>query len=321
MLRYRIIMAALFAGFLSAPAYAAGPISPVDVGNWHGGSYTNDTTGKFSHCAASAVYQNKMIFVVAVTKDYAWNLGFVFNAWHLKIGENIPVDLTFDGHGPYRVFAKVFQPNFVIISMPPTSELVGLFRGATQMTAFARGQLFPFALTDTSVMLPYLVQCVRNNSGRAAVPASPRMAQPQHLSTPPDASNSALTVPVAPTPDANPEVDAARNKLLADTANAYGVCIQNEMKQLVPLSNEGAETLAQVIITKCADIEQHYVELAMAMYGASRAQVEDLIHDPLETRKKNIIADIVTFRAELTKALTGQPKINQETESKTGQGL
>ena len=190
-----VIGAALQAFLLSASVHAAGPINQVNIGNWHGGSYTNNSTGNFSHCAVSAGYRSNIIFSVAVGVGYSWRFGFINNAWHLTVGQSIPVDLTFDGRGPYHVYARVIQPNFVIIEMPPASELVRLFRNATQMTAFTSGQLFSFVLTDTSVMLPALVQCVRNNSGSAAatppVAAPPVVAPPVVASSPStEASNS-----------------------------------------------------------------------------------------------------------------------------------
>jgi hypothetical protein len=70
--------------FFATSGYAAGPISPVNVGNWRGGSYTNDSTGKFSHCAVSASYRSGMIFSVAVGIVYSWRFGFTNNAWRLS---------------------------------------------------------------------------------------------------------------------------------------------------------------------------------------------------------------------------------------------
>jgi hypothetical protein len=46
-----LVMASLM---LALPAHAKGPMIPLSVGNWSGGSYLNDRTEKFSHCAASA---------------------------------------------------------------------------------------------------------------------------------------------------------------------------------------------------------------------------------------------------------------------------
>ena len=124
-----------------------------------------------------------------------------------------------------------------------------------------------------------------------------------------------------PAPQPNQEAEAARNKVLADAGREYNECIQTQLKEIVPFSNEGAETLAQAITTKCADREQHFVDLGMAIYGMSRAEVQKTIADTLETRKRNIVADIVTFRAELTKALVSRPKSEEAPKSNSGQGL
>jgi len=140
----------------SLSAYAAGPLQHVDIGNWHGGSYTFDKTGQFgkagqfSHCAISASYASGILFIVSVNRNYGWQLGFVNNGWQLNEGENIPIDLTFDGRGPIHIYANVLQPNFVAVNMPTTSDIIKYFRKASLMTAFARGQVYSFVLTDTT---------------------------------------------------------------------------------------------------------------------------------------------------------------------------
>ena len=169
-------------------AHAAGPVSPVNVGNWHGGSYTNDSTGLFSHCAVSASYKSGIIFSVAVSKDGSWRFGFINNAWHLTIGQTIPVDLTFNGRGPYHVYARALQPNFVVVEMPSTSETVRLFRNAVQMNAFTSGQLFSFALTDTSVndtgAYPMRAKQRRFDRVRSLTPCRPLSRGPRLPMTP-----------------------------------------------------------------------------------------------------------------------------------------
>jgi hypothetical protein len=178
----RIITSVIFGLALTTSGFAAGPLMPVNVGNWHGGSYTDDSTREFTHCAVSAAYQSGMVFTVGVSKNYSWRLGFTNENWQLTVGQNIPVDLTFDGHGPYRVFAQVLQPTIVFMEMPTTSEIIKRFRKATQMTAFANGHVFPFVLTDTSIMLPALVRCVRDNT-QVAEPA--RVVNKTSVAAPP----------------------------------------------------------------------------------------------------------------------------------------
>ena len=149
-------------------AFAAGPIQPVKVGNWSGGSYTNDKTGAFSHCAAGAPYQSGIYFMVSVDKSFHWSLGFVSQAWQLTPGQNIPVDLTFDGHAQYHVYATAISAQLVEVPMPDNSALIRTFRAAKQMQAYAQGRLFPFFLNNTSELLPALVGCVRESIGMPA---------------------------------------------------------------------------------------------------------------------------------------------------------
>jgi hypothetical protein len=64
------IITVISAAFFSTLGYAAGPISPVKVGNWQGGSYTNDSTGLFSLCAVSTSYKSGIIILsVAISND------------------------------------------------------------------------------------------------------------------------------------------------------------------------------------------------------------------------------------------------------------
>ena len=303
----RPALAFAFFALSIAPCLAKGPIQPLRVGNWQGGSYTYDNTGKFSHCAAGVPYGRDIYVIVTVERDYSWDISLLRPEWHFQIGRQIPVSISFDNVGPFNLSARTADSNFIVITMPNSDAAIQAFRAAIAMRIVIEGQLYNFNLLSSSDLLPALSNCVAQN-----------LQPPSVATTPP-------TTPATPAtqaePKLNPEVEATRNKLLTDAANDYSNCIQSQMKQLVPLSNEGAETLAQVIITKCGDIEQRYVELSMAMYGVSRAQVEDAIHGPIEARKKNIVADIVTFRAELAKALLSQPKRDDASDEKKGQGL
>src|SRR5690348_16878391 len=80
-------------------AEARGPYGSISVGNWKGGAFTNDQTGTFSHCAASAAYQSGIIFLVMIDGTPSWSLGFAHDNWSLSGGQAFPIALTFDG-GP-----------------------------------------------------------------------------------------------------------------------------------------------------------------------------------------------------------------------------
>jgi len=108
------------------------------------------------------------------------------------------------------------------------------------------------------------------------------------------------------------EVAKERDALLNEAAAQHNACLMGQMKEIVPFSNEGAETLAQVIITKCADAEKKFISLGVAFYGASKADLKKIVKDAVEERKKHIVADIVSFRASVTKELMTQPKQGTE---------
>jgi len=48
---------------------ARGPYGSVKIGNWSGGAYTNDQTGAFTGCVASAPYQSGITVIVMVSAN------------------------------------------------------------------------------------------------------------------------------------------------------------------------------------------------------------------------------------------------------------
>jgi S1-C subfamily serine protease len=180
----RAIVATLCIVAGSSPSSARGPYGSIDLGNWHGGAYTNDKSGLFSHCAAGAIYQSGIYFVVSIGEDFKWRLGFAHENWQLTPGEAFALALTFDGQPAINVQGMPIGSRLVNVEMPANSSLIGQFRKAKVMTAFAQGQLFQFSLTQTAQLLPTLVNCVvsvRKNgiasAGEFAVaPAKPAVA-------------------------------------------------------------------------------------------------------------------------------------------------
>jgi S1-C subfamily serine protease len=169
-----------------SPSQARGPYGSITVGNWQGGAFTDDKSGAFSHCAASASYQNGIVFLVSVGQDYSWTLGFAHENWKLTPGKGFPLALTFDGQAAINVQGLPLGANLVKVSMPPNSALISQFRKAKVMTAFAQGQLLQFNMNQTAQLLPSLVNCVvkvkKNGlakAGEFAVASSkPATAQP-----------------------------------------------------------------------------------------------------------------------------------------------
>lgn len=195
---------------VAAPAGARGPFGSVHVGQWRGGAYTNDATGHFSGCIASAAYQSGIYFMVLVQPNGEWGLGFSHPSWRLQPGQAFPIDLTFDGKGQFHVYGTVRSQNLVYVPMPAASSLVAQFRGAKQMSALAQGQLFQFNLDGTAVLLPTLANCVRivNQGGlKAAGDFTLRPATPPAVGPTPQTGSVPVSGSLnAEAPNASPEL-------------------------------------------------------------------------------------------------------------------
>jgi hypothetical protein len=187
-----LVLTILNGALLTVPAQAKGPYGSISVAGWSGGAYTDDNTGKFSSCIASASYKSGINFGVLALPTYNWALAFIHPGWSLSQGQKFPIVLSFDGRNSYNVEGSVWSANMVVVPMPNDSSLIKAFRAARTMSAFAQGNLFQFDLNGTSVLLPSLANCVRmiNAGGMAAAtnfnvqqtaasvqrPAAPQMA-------------------------------------------------------------------------------------------------------------------------------------------------
>src|SRR6476469_1602375 len=167
----RAIMVAVFLIVCIAnPAYARGAYGSVAVAGWSGGAFTDDKTGKFSNCIASASYKSGINVGVLVSETYHWALGFTYPGWVLTPDQKFPIVLSFDGRNTFNVVGVAVSRIMVLVQMPEDSALIRSFRAARTMSAFAQRNLFQFNLDGTAILLPSLVNCVKtiNANGIAA---------------------------------------------------------------------------------------------------------------------------------------------------------
>ncbi|WP_457492249.1 hypothetical protein [Tardiphaga sp. P5_C7] len=146
---------------LASAASARGPYGTIKIGNWSGGAFTNNETGRFSSCIASAPYKSGITVLVMVSANVTWNIGFANDGWSLTPGTTFPIVLSFDGKPPFNVVGRSISAHTVSVEMPDNSELIRQFRASSTMSAFAQGNLFQFKLDRTSILLPALVNCVQ----------------------------------------------------------------------------------------------------------------------------------------------------------------
>lgn len=139
-------------------ANAAGPFGTVNVGNWIGGAFSNDETGAFSHCAATAPYASGVILVVGYNSVGTWTLALANPSYRFNKGESAAIDVTFDGREQARLYATAYQSNMLTAVMP--LNVVRTFQKASLMVATAGRAVLNFDLTSTGPVIAALTNCV-----------------------------------------------------------------------------------------------------------------------------------------------------------------
>src|ERR1700749_2170776 len=143
---------------ITSIAHAKGPFGNIHVGNWQGGAFTDDNTGAFSHCAATTAYGNGIILVVGQNTSNSWLLSFASPNFHLKQGETVPINLTFDGQAEARIFASANSAIMATAILPP--NVARAFQKASLMVAVSGSTVLNFNLTSTGPLLATLSNCV-----------------------------------------------------------------------------------------------------------------------------------------------------------------
>jgi hypothetical protein len=163
-MRRLLAVPAILLCLLFAPARAA-EIQRYGVQGWQISVYTNDYGGGFSHCSAAMPYQNGIIMLLTINRQYHWSVAFYDPVWQLTVNGNYPITMTIDGGGiiPETAYAKTGQ--LAVIELPDSMPLFNAFRHGYQLRVTAAGQFFFFNLNGSNAALTALSQCV-NSYGR-----------------------------------------------------------------------------------------------------------------------------------------------------------
>jgi S1-C subfamily serine protease len=183
----------LFLAFLvqiatASLAYAKGPYGNIHVGTWKGGAFTDDSTGAFSHCAASTSYGSGITLVVGQNAAKSWLLGFASPAFHLTKGNTVPIDVTFDGQSQARLFATANSDIMATAVLPP--NVARTFQKSSLMVVTAgNSNAMQFNLTSTAPLLGALANCVSTiNAG--GIDSAAEFTAPKPTAAKADAPNN-----------------------------------------------------------------------------------------------------------------------------------
>ena len=137
-------------------------LSRFSVANWQGGAYTRGNSDTFSHCAASAKYRSGIYVLFSVNRNYRWSVGFGNPNWQLTPRSTYPIAFSIDGARAIGAKAIAITPTTVEVPLQDNAALFERFKYGDLLRVAAANQVFSFRLTDTSKLLPVLLQCVRD---------------------------------------------------------------------------------------------------------------------------------------------------------------
>lgn len=167
-MRALVIAAFAAAASLAVPANAA-TITSYKVAGWNMGAYTNDQTGRFSHCAASARYQNGLLLLFSVSESFRWSIGFSSQDWNLREGRSFDITFNIDGGRMNTVRGTAVTNRLIRAPLADSVELFNQFRQGLRLVANVDDNSpVTFNLTDTNVMLTEILQCAQKHKSYVA---------------------------------------------------------------------------------------------------------------------------------------------------------
>lgn len=175
------LVAALFAQLAFAMSVASVKAEQISgsstaVAGWNIGAYTNDSTGKFSHCAMSAAYRSGITMYFSVSGNYSWRVGWSHPSWQFVKGNEVDIAVHVDDKGPYNLRAVAASNSMALAELPPQSSVFDLMRRGHRMTVFTSGNRYGFNLDGTYAALSEILACAGRYSGVST--ATPSVVAP-----------------------------------------------------------------------------------------------------------------------------------------------
>lgn len=198
-----LVLAGLFF-LLAAGSGRAAVVETFRLGGWKGSAYTDDTTGRFSNCVASAQYRSGITLLVQVDTTYNWAIGFSAPNWNMKVGDDIRLQYRIDGGAWQQGTAKAAAVNLARMQMPPNGYIIKRFRRGRTLYVYDGTNNYQFRLTGTSKLMARLARCVDRNSARYG--AAPGMGSAASSGA---SGGLGQTQPVQPTTPAAPDPQLA----------------------------------------------------------------------------------------------------------------
>ncbi len=161
-----VAIASAAAAILAAAPASAATIQTYKVANWDVGAYTNNSTGRFTHCAASARYRNGLTLIFSVSEKLDWGISFLNPDWNLREGREIEIEYQIDNGRTNSATGRAVNARQIVAKLPDSAELFNQFRyGYRMVVSINDGRNVPFDLRDTNAMLTEVLRCANRHKG------------------------------------------------------------------------------------------------------------------------------------------------------------
>ncbi|QIE42630.1 hypothetical protein G5B39_12265 [Rhodobacteraceae bacterium SC52] len=128
-------------------------------GNWQGEAYTNDVSGKFSHCAISAPYESGDTLIFGVTRAATVTVGVVAPGLRMTEGDTFPVILQVDGRSTFQAVGAAASSDVAYLEIEDFRRALNAFKRGYTLDIFALGAEGNFSLAGTFRALDAATRC------------------------------------------------------------------------------------------------------------------------------------------------------------------
>lgn len=104
------------------------------------------------------------------------------------------------------------------------------------------------------------------------------------------------------------EVQAEREKLVDAAAKEYLDCLQTQVMEILPYSNESATVIADVVFQRCSSVEEKIRTVLVATTGQSKKAVEEAFMTIKADAQRSLTANIVASRAKAEREKRDRPE-------------
>ena len=130
------------------------------AGAWIGDAYRDKDTGKFTHCAALAVYREKEYLVLGLTEAGNFYILLTNPVWNLSENDSYEVAVSIDSEPVGSFTATATHRDEVLIDVPDSEETLRLFGMGRILSVQAAKQRFVYGLDRAGAALAALQKCV-----------------------------------------------------------------------------------------------------------------------------------------------------------------